>query len=64
MKMTIYELKRECINCAIKILDTYHFPRRPVTLVLCILLVLLTALSYSDFVKSWRGECGGIGIRP
>ena len=25
MKMTIYELKRECINCAIKILDTYHF---------------------------------------
>ena len=27
------------------------------------LLGLLTALSYSDLVKSWRGECGGIGIR-
>ena len=26
------------------------------------LLGLLTALSYSDLVKSWRGECGGIGI--
>ena len=31
---------------------------------LCILLGLLTALSYSDLVKSWRGECGGIGIGP
>ena len=30
---------------------------------LCMLLGLLTALSYSDLVKSWRGECGGIGIR-
>ena len=28
------------------------------------LLGLLTALSYSDLVKSWRGECGGIGIGP
>ena len=26
------------------------------------LLGLLTALSYSDLVKSWRGECGGGGI--
>ena len=26
------------------------------------LLGLLTALSYSDLVKSWRGECGGRGI--
>ena len=29
---------------------------------LCMLLGLLTALSYSDLVKSWRGECGGGGI--
>ena len=27
------------------------------------LLGLLPALSYSDLVKSWRGECGGGGIR-
>ena len=33
-------------------------------LLLCIMLVLLTALSYSDLAKSWRGECGGIGIGP
>ena len=31
---------------------------------LCMLLGLLTALSYSDLVKSWRGVCGGIGIGP
>ena len=29
---------------------------------LCMLLGLLTALSYSDLVKSWRGECDGGGI--
>ena len=29
---------------------------------LYMLLGLLTALSYSDLVKSWRGECGGGGI--
>ena len=40
-----------------------HLFRWPVILVLCILLGLLTALSYSDLVKSWRVECGGIGIR-
>ena len=34
----------------------YHFPRRPVTLLLCVLLVLLTALSYSDLAKYWRGS--------
>ena len=27
MKMTIYELKRECINCAIKILDSRSIGR-------------------------------------
>ena len=42
----------------------YHLFRWPVILVLCILLGLLPALSYSDMVKSWRGECGGIGIGP
>ena len=46
------------------VITPYHFPRRPVTLSLCIMLVVLTALSYSDLAKSWRGECGGIGIRP
>ena len=37
--------------------ETRPYPRiRPVILVLCILLGLLTALSYSDLVKSWRGS--------
>ena len=44
-----------------------HVGSRPAVPDLCIGQLqscLLTALSYSDLVKSWRGECGGIGIGP
>ena len=41
---------------------TYHLCSPAGRSLLCMLLGLLTALSYSDLVKSWRGECGGGGI--
>ena len=49
-------------NIKIFIFLTYHLCSPAGRSFLCMLLGLLTALSYSDLVKSWRGECGGGGI--
>ena len=48
----------------IKIFQLFHISLASLAgqSLLCMLLGLLTALSYSDLVKSRRGECGGIGI--
>ena len=43
-------------NIKFLFITPYHLPRRPVSLLLCIMLVLLSALSYSDLAKSWRGS--------
>ena len=49
-------------NIKIFIFLTYHLCSPAGRSFLYMLLGLLTALSYSDLVKSWRGECGGGGI--
>ena len=49
-------------NIKIFIFLTYHLYSPAGRSLLYMLLGLLTALSYSDLVKSWRGECGGGGI--
>ena len=49
-------------NIKIFIFLTYHLCSPAGRSFLDMLLGLLTALSYSDLVKSWRGECGGRGI--